>query len=169
MSEELVAIIDDAGVPIRAEPRSVMRAQNLPHLVVTVLVRRPDGQIYVHRRSDDKDVFPGMYDCFAAGCVTAGESPEEAASRELAEELGVAGVELRPLLSSWYRDESTHHLCHTWEVTYDGPVVHQEAEIASGGWMTVSEVRELLADPARPMVPDGRVLVERLLAEGVLD
>ena len=50
-----------------------MRRDNLPHLVVAVLVRDPAGRIYVHRRTDTKDVFPGMHDCFAAGCVQAGE------------------------------------------------------------------------------------------------
>ena len=50
-----------------------MRRDNLPHLVVAVLVRDPAGRVYVHRRTDTKDVFPGMHDCFAAGCMQAGE------------------------------------------------------------------------------------------------
>ena len=168
MSEEQVAVVDETGAVVGAAPRSVMRRDNLRHLVVCVLLRDPGGRVYVHRRTDSKDVFPGLHDCFAAGCVLAGEDPRAAAERELAEELGVFGVPLEPLTSGWYVDSATRHLWHAWAATYDGPVTHQPEEIAWGGWMTVAELRDLLADPTRPFVPDGRALVEQLLAEGLL-
>jgi len=53
-----------------------------------VLCRDAAGRIYVHRRTDDKDVYPGMYDMTAGGVLGAGESYLEAARRELAEALG---------------------------------------------------------------------------------
>jgi 8-oxo-dGTP pyrophosphatase MutT (NUDIX family) len=168
VTEEQVAVVDGAGAVVGAVPRSVMRRDNLPHLVVAVLLRDGAGRIYVHRRTDSKDVFPGLHDCFAAGCVLAGEEPQAAAERELAEELGVRGVRLEPLFSGGYAETATRHLCHVWTATYDGPVVHQAEEIAWGGWMTVEDLRAHLADPSWPFVPDGRVLVDRLLAEGRL-
>jgi len=51
----------------------------------------------MHRRTDTKDVYPGRYDVWAGGCVAAGEDPVDAAHRELAEELGVTGVQLVPV------------------------------------------------------------------------
>jgi isopentenyldiphosphate isomerase len=168
MTEELVAIVDETGAVVGSAPRSQMRARNLPHLIIAVLVRDSTGRVYVHRRSDIKDVFPGLHDCFTAGCVAYGEDPADSARRELAEELGITGVEIVPLSLEWYRDDSTWHLCHVFQATYDGTVVHQESEIASGGWMTVAELRARLADPDWTMVPDGRWLVEQLLADGRL-
>lgn len=168
MTEERVAVVDEMGTVVGAVPRSVMRRDNLPHLVVCVLLRDGGGRVYVHRRTDSKDVFPGMHDSFAAGCVLAGEEPQAAAERELAEELGVVGVRLEPLHRGWYVDAATRHLCHVWTATYDGPVTHQPEEVAWGGWMTVGELRERLADPSWPFVPDGRALVEELLADGRL-
>jgi isopentenyldiphosphate isomerase len=163
--EEQVAIIDGTGQVVGSAPRSVMRRDNLPHLVVAVLVRDPSGRVYVHRRTDTKDVFPGMHDCFAAGCVQAGEDPAEAAQREVAEELGVVGVPLTPLATQRYDDAHTRHVCHAFTVTWAGPVSHQAEEVAWGGWLTVDELRTRLADPNWPFVPDGRALVERWLAE----
>jgi 8-oxo-dGTP pyrophosphatase MutT (NUDIX family) len=168
VSEEQVAIVDDAGAVVGSAPRSVMRRDNLPHIVVAVLVRDTAGRVYVHRRTDTKDVFPGMHDAFVAGCLVAGEEPADAATRELAEELGVTGVALEPLFSGWYADESTRHLCHVWTTSYDGPVTHQAEEVAWGGWMAVADLRAHLADPTWPFVPDGRALVERLLDDGRL-
>lgn len=168
MAEEQVALVDETGAVVGAASRSAMRAANLAHLVVCVLLRDGAGRVYVHRRTDTKDVFPGAHDAFAAGCMLAGEEPLQAAERELAEELGVTGVRLEPLFTEWYADEVMHHLCHVWTATYDGPVTHQPEEVAWGTWMTVAELRAHLADPAWPFVPDGRALVERLLDEGLL-
>jgi isopentenyldiphosphate isomerase len=163
--EEQVAIIDEAGGVVGSAPRSVMRRDNLRHLVVAVMVRDPSGRIYVHRRTDTKDVFPGLHDCFAAGCLQAGEDVEEAARREVAEELGVVGVPLEPLMIMRYEDAATRHLCHAFVATYEGPISHQADEVAWGGWMTLDELRARLADPDWPFVPDGRVLIEPWLAD----
>jgi 8-oxo-dGTP pyrophosphatase MutT (NUDIX family) len=163
--EEQVAVVDEQGRVVGAAPRSVMRRDNLRHLVVAVLVRDPAGRVYVHRRTDTKDVFPGMHDCFVAGTVQAGEDVAEAAAREAAEELGVSGVPLTPLFTVPYADADTRHVAHLFTLTWDGPVTHQESEIAWGGWLTLDELREHLADPSWPFVPDGRALVERWLDE----
>jgi len=168
LQDEQVALVDAAGAVVGSAPRSVMRRDNLPHLVVAVLVRDPSGRVYVHRRTGTKDVFPGMHDAFVAGCLRAGEEPLDAATRELAEELGVTGVRLEPILTDWYADASTQHLCHVWTTTYDGPVTHQVEEIAWGAWLAVDELRARLTDPSWAFVPDGRALLERLLSDDQL-
>ena len=166
--DEQVALVDAAGAVVGSAPRSVMRRDNLPHVVVAVLVRDPAGRVYVHRRTGTKDVFPGLHDAFVAGCLLAGEQPLDAATRELAEELGVTGVHLEPLLTEWYADASTRHLCHVWTTTYDGPVTHQVEEIAWGDWLRMDELMEHLSDPTWAFVPDGRALLDRLVADDLL-
>jgi Isopentenyldiphosphate isomerase len=46
------------------------------------------GRILVHRRSEQLSRFPGLYEVVVGGAVDVGESYEQAAARELAEELG---------------------------------------------------------------------------------
>jgi len=175
--EELVALYapdDDAGRVVGRAPRSRMRSENLPHAATAVLLVDDEGRVYVHRRTDTKDVFPGLWDCWAGGVVAAGEDPDDAATRELDEELGVRVPRLEPLFRHWYRDDRTHYLACYYRARWrgaaaSGPVVHQPEEVAEGRWMTLDEVRELLADPARPFVPDGRVGIERYLAGDVAD
>jgi 8-oxo-dGTP pyrophosphatase MutT (NUDIX family) len=157
---------DDTGRVVGTVPRSRMRADNLPHAATAVLLVDDAGRIYVHRRTDDKDVFAGMWDCWAGGVVTAGEDPEQAAVRELAEELGVSLPRLEPLFRHWYRDDRTWYLAWCYRARWNGrQIVHQPDEVAEGGWFTLAELRTLLDDPARPFVPDGRVGIERYLAE----
>ena len=87
---------------------------------------------------------------------TPARSPHDAARRELAEELGVTGVQLVPVFRAWYRDDSTHYLAFGYEAVWDGPVVHQPEEVAEGGWVDWEELLRRLGDPAWPFVPDGR-------------
>ena len=80
--EELVDLIDRDDRVIGRASRRRVRAENLLHRGVGILCRNSGGLIYVHKRTDIKDVFPGMYDMFVGGVVEAGETYDEAASRE---------------------------------------------------------------------------------------
>lgn len=155
---ELVARYDASGAVVGSALRSRVRAEGLWHAAGVVLVRSDDGShVYVHLRAPDKDVFPGMYDCWAGGVVTAGETPAECAQRELDEELGIAGVAPAPLYTHVY--DQPPNRCHNFafEVRWDGPIVHQPEEIVSGEWMSLTDLRAFVDDPASPLVPDGRL------------
>jgi 8-oxo-dGTP pyrophosphatase MutT (NUDIX family) len=168
-SDERVALVDERGRVVGEAPRSRMRRENLRHSSTGVIVRRSDGAVYVHRRADDKDWAPSAYDAAAGGVIRVGEEPRESARRELAEELGVTGVELRPLLEELYEDETVRVYAHVFEVTYDGVVTHADGEVAAGWWLTMDELAEALRDPARPFVPDTQHLLRRLAETGVGD
>ncbi|WP_020494976.1 NUDIX hydrolase [Sciscionella marina] len=163
MTEEQVALFTEDGLPDGSAPRSVMRARKLWHAATFVLPRSVDGtRIYVHQRTFTKDVFPGLFDCWAGGVLAAGESVAEGARRELAEELGVRGVALEPLFG--FRFEPTRCHCHCFEARTDGPFIWQPEEVADGGWRTLPELRAMLEDPATPFVTDGRAALERWLS-----
>jgi 8-oxo-dGTP pyrophosphatase MutT (NUDIX family) len=165
-ADELVARYDAAGNVTGAVPRAIMRAEGLWHAATAVLVRSGDGErVYVHRRSDGKDVYPGLHDCWAGGVVAAGETPDDGAARELAEELGVTGVPLTPLFSFVFEQPPIRYHSFVYEVRWDGPVTHQPEEVADGGWLPLTELRARLADPdGFPFVPDGRAAVDRWFA-----
>jgi 8-oxo-dGTP pyrophosphatase MutT (NUDIX family) len=164
--EEVVAVYDSAGCVAGEAPRSVMRAEGLWHAASAVLVLSGDGErIYVHRRADTKDVYPGLHDCTAGGVVAAGEDPRETAGRELAEELGVT-AEPTFLFREVFTEGSIRYHAFVYITCWDGPVRHQAEEVAAGWWMPVPELRERLADPRWPFVPDGRRFTERWLAQG---
>ena len=166
---EIVALVDRSGAVVGRAERSVVRRENLLHAATAVLVRDPEGRIYVHRRSPEKDWAPSHHDAAAGGVLTYGEEPAAAAARELAEELGVTGADLRPLGLSVYEDDTTRCVEHCFETTWSGPVVHADGEVVWGAWMTLAELGEHLADPGWPFVPDTRTLLTRLASEGVGD
>jgi isopentenyldiphosphate isomerase len=162
-ADELLDLVDDEDRVIGTAPRSRVRAENLLHRGVGILVYNGRGELYVHRRTETKDVFPGLYDMFVGGTVGSGETYEWAARREVAEELGVHGAEPEYLFT--YRYEGPLNRCFTriYRVVYDGPIRHQPEEVAWGRFYPFDEVIDLL--DRREFVPDGeeifRVFVER--------
>jgi 8-oxo-dGTP pyrophosphatase MutT (NUDIX family) len=168
-AEEVVALVDASGRVVGSAPRWRMRQDNLLHGSTAVLVRRSDGRIYVSRRSPDKDWAPSCHDAAAGGVLQLGERPEDSAARELAEELGITGVPLRPLLTVHYEDDTVRCVARCFEATYDGPVRHADGEVVWGDWITLPELAGLLADPDWPFVPDTRAILARLAEEGVGD
>ena len=169
LGEEQVAVLDEDGAVVDVRPRSEVRRLNLRHAATGVLLRHPDGRILVHRRSPDKDWMPSAHDAAAGGVLQAGEEPDGAAARELAEELGVTGVPLEKLLTGRYDDDTTRYVAHLYEATYDGSLHFADGEVVWGAWMTLEELSDLLADPGWPFVPDTRALLERLARDGVAD
>lgn len=164
-ADEQVALYGADGRPTgEVVARSEVRAHNLRHAATAVLVRNSAGEVYVHRRTDIKDVFPGRYDFAAGGVLQAGETPYDAAVREAEEELGVTGVPLRSLGEADYADEHTRYHAFCYACVYDGPITWQPEEVAWGAWVTVERLREMVA--TLPFVPDTVALLgDRLTPE----
>ena len=59
--------------------------------------REKIGDLYVQKRTLTKDVYPGYYDVATGGVLQAGETYEQSAERELAEELGIRNIPQVPL------------------------------------------------------------------------
>ncbi len=157
---------DHPDRPTGSAPRSVVRRDNLRHAATAVVVRDEVGRIYAHRRTETKDVYPDCWDFAAGGVLAAGESPIDAAGRELAEELGVTAP-LTPICVSDFADDRIRCRAFCYLAIWNGPVRHQPEEVAEGSWLTPERVVEMIADPTRPTMPDtaavlGPWLVERL-------
>ncbi len=152
---ELVALYGEDGRPTgEVVDRAEMRARNLRHAATLVVVLTSEDLVYVHRRTDTKDVYPGYYDFAAGGVMQAGEEPDESAAREVAEELGVTGARLVRLFEADYADERTTFHAFCYECRYDGPITWQPEEVAWGEWVTPARLLELLDE--LPFMPDTR-------------
>ena len=151
---ELVQLYDAEGRPDGTATRERVRRENLTHAATAVVLRDPLGRVYVHRRTDHKDVYPDLHDFAAGGVVAAGEDPQAAAVRELAEELGVTGVALEPIGVAHYRDGHTDYWCHCFTATWDGPVRWQPEEVAWGDWWPLERLAAALDGDPGAWVPD---------------
>jgi len=163
-ADELVDIVDTQDRVVGQASRKEVRAGQLRHRSVYILVFNPTGQLFVHQRTTTKDIYPGYYDVAFGGVVGAGEAVDAAARRELREEAGVTSVRLRRVLGFQFDDDSNHVNGTVYSATYDGLLDLQASEVAGGRWMDLDDVVEL--SQHQPICPDGiealRLYLDRL-------
>ncbi len=158
--DELVDVVDELDVVIATVTRREMRRDRLRHRAVAIAVLGSDGRLLVHRRADTKDVWPGLWDLAAGGVVAAGESYEDAAHRELSEELGVDG-ELEPLGRGAFEDDQVALVGCGFVCRHDGPFSFTDGEITEVRWVDASALGRLMA--TERFVPDNVTLLLPLL------
>jgi ADP-ribose pyrophosphatase YjhB (NUDIX family) len=98
---------------------------------------------------------------FVSGVVRTGETWTEAARRELAEELGVDGTDIRWLFDHLYMGRDDRCLIAVHDVEWEGPVRLQPSEISHGAFVTREELAALMG--SRPFVPDSLEIFPRYL------
>lgn len=157
----MVDVVDDDDRVVATVSRTAMRAQRLQHRSVSVAVISTDGRLLVHRRADNKDVWPGMWDIAAGGVVAAGEGYLDAARRELAEELGVKAGSLEYLGKAAFADEAVALIGSCYVTVSDGPFSFTDGEIAEVRWVDRAGLDALMA--SERFVPDNLALLLPLL------
>jgi 8-oxo-dGTP pyrophosphatase MutT (NUDIX family) len=149
---EMVDWVDDDDRLIEVVPRSRIRAEALLHRSVGIIVRSTRGEVLIQRRSMTKDLHPGWWDIGAGGVVSAGESYESSAVRELDEELGVRVDHLRFVFAGSFRSPTLNLLGRIYEAVHDGPFVFKDGEVAEAFFVPVEELEARLARDA--FMPD---------------
>ena len=140
MAEELLEVIDSSGRVLRLAPRSEVHGNpTLRHRVVHVLVLGAKGGLYLQKRSMDKDVAPGKWDTSVGGHVDPGESLQEAALREMAEELGVT-CDTEFLYTYVHTNPYETEEVHTYKCVHDGPFQFNTTEIDELRAWSISEI-----------------------------
>lgn len=142
---ELWDAYDQDGTPVN---QTLVRGEPIPeglyHLVADVLVRHTDGTFLLMKRDPNKPTWPGVFEATAGGSALQGETPLQAAKRELAEETGITRGEFTPLFEDFGRQTLYRgFLCDT-----DWPkdeITLLENETVDYRWVTMDELRELMA------------------------
>jgi isopentenyldiphosphate isomerase len=143
-----------------------MRARRLRHRSVFVAVVSSQGELLVHQRSMLKDIWPGWWDIAVGGVVAIGESFESAASRELAEEVGIVGQQIDFLGSGAYEDPEVKLVAQCFLCRSDGPFEFSDGEVSQTEWVPVAMLHGWLK--SHQVLPDSVALVlPRILGEGL--
>jgi len=160
-SFEEALIVDKENNVTGSAPRYVMRRDGLIHRATYILVFSSSGELFVHQRTYNKDIFPGYYDLCVGGVVVAGESYEESATRELEEEIGIRDIPLKAHFDFYGEYENQKVWGRVFSCTSDGPFVLQAEEVISGAFYSVEEALSLTLTNA--CTPDSVYVLQRCL------
>jgi len=142
MSEEIFPLVDNDGNVIgKATRRECHNGSMLLHPVVHLHIFNDKGELYLQKRSLNKDIFPDRWDSSVGGHIDFGETPEQAVVRETREELGMDNLDIKyitkHIIETRYERELTY--CY-YTVTKQKPQPDM-VEVSDGRFWTVEEIR----------------------------
>ncbi|MFJ4154598.1 NUDIX hydrolase [Pseudomonas sp. NPDC089752] len=159
---ELVAWVDAADQVLGALPRAELRERGLIGRCTFILLFNGAGELCVHRRTLSKALYPGYWDVAAGGMVGAGEAYADSAARELAEELGIEGAELR-FHERFYFDQPDNHLwCAVYSAVSDAPLRLQPEEVIEAKFVSLAQAEA--ESKVLPYCPDSLAALQRYKA-----
>lgn len=140
-ADEIFDLVDASGRVTGSASRGEVHGNpGLIHQASHVLVVDSAGRLYLQKRSPDKDIQPGKWDTSVGGHAGQGESPEDAARREMREELGVEPGKLEFLYRYIWRSPVETELVSTFLCLHDGPMSPDPVEISEGRFWSRVEI-----------------------------
>ena len=143
--QEIFPIVDEDAKVVGSATRGECHSGSLLlHPVVHLHVFNSAGAVYLQKRPEWKDIQPGKWDTAVGGHIDYGETPEQALSREVREELGI--TDFTPVFVDKYVFESKREreLVYVNRTTYDGPIRPSAEELDGGRFWTIEEICEAM-------------------------
>jgi 8-oxo-dGTP pyrophosphatase MutT (NUDIX family) len=149
---ELFDVYDRQGNPTG---QTMVRGEPMPagcyRMVAGVVCIHTDGTVLLMKRHPEKPTHPNLYEASASGSVLAGETPQQAARRELLEETGIRCGELTQIYTA--EDETCLFRYYAAVVDCDKEsVVLQPGETVAYRWAALPELSQMLAAQPSPVV-----------------
>ncbi|HMR72549.1 MAG TPA: NUDIX domain-containing protein [Candidatus Saccharibacteria bacterium] len=149
MVELPVQITDVSGTVVGSATMLEAFDKQLIRHVVYVMLIDTKGNYLLQQRSVDVPNYSGLWDASAGGHIDVGETPEIAAYRELAEELGVRDIALRHKTSFYFEsagDGRTYkYYAHTYIGNFEdlGSLSIAPSEVSGVALYTLDEIKRL--------------------------
>lgn len=143
VTEYLYVVDEDDNVIGKATREECHSGSKPIHRSVYIFLVNSKGEIFIQKRSLKKDLYPGFYTASATGHVDYGEEYDEAARREMKEELGVtAPLHRLGKVKSFSREE--REISMIYYCRYDGKMNLNREEVSDGLFMTLNDIRKSL-------------------------
>ena len=143
--QELFPLVDEEGTVIgKATRGECHNGSRLLHAVVHLHVFNAQGDVYLQKRPEWKDIQPGKWDTAVGGHIDYGEKPEDALRREVREELGITDFNPEFIGKYVFDSQRERELVYVNRTTYTGEVKPSEEELDGGRFWSMQEIREAM-------------------------
>jgi len=137
---EVFDVVDENDQVTGTATRAEVHAGRLMHRAVHVFLRNKRGDVLLQQRSMLKDVHPGDWDSSVSGHLDSGESYEQAAHREILEEMGIESAELREIAPIAPCQNTGWEHVRIFTGDHHGPIRFPCAEIQAAQWFPIAEI-----------------------------
>lgn len=152
---EYLDLVNENDEVIGKEDRDVIYKNGWRNFrVINIMIFTSNNKIIVPKRSFNRKVFPNSYDCSVGGHVSSGETYEQAAYRELEEELGITNVNLEEIGYFKPNDIGTSAFSKMYKLIYDKPLNYDKDGIQEIYYMTKQEINKLIEEDEKQFKGD---------------
>ena len=144
--KEIFPLVDEDGNKIGEAPRSVCHdgKSKLLHPVVHIHLFNSKGELFLQKRSLNKDIQPGKWDTSVGGHISPGEDVESALKREAQEELGLKELDTRFIGKYIWESPREKELVYSYSAFSDtNPSINTD-EIEDGRYWQIEEIKTAL-------------------------
>lgn len=146
--DEVFDVVDENDKVIGKEKRVEVHARALRHRATHVFVWNKYGEVFLQKRSQLKDKYPGVWGSSASGHLDTGEDYDSCALRELEEELGITGVVPRRIAYLPASPVTEWEFVRLYQAEWTGNPKFPCAEVEAGLWIHPRDLEPWLQ--ARP-------------------
>jgi len=147
MAEEIFDVVNERDEVVGCAPRREVHAQGLMHRAVHVLVFNARGEVFLQKRSMQKDTAKGKWDSSASGHLDSGEDYDACAIRELREEIGLELAKApERILRVGACKETGQEFVWVYRCAAEGPFTLHPDEIERGDWFAPAEVTRWITE-----------------------
>ncbi len=140
-NQEMFPIVDEQGNIVNAATRGECHnGSKLLHPVVHLHIFNSQGELYLQKRPEWKDIQPGKWDTAVGGHIDIGESVEIALKRESREELNITDFVPEMLTSYVFESDRERELVFVHKTVYDGPLCPSD-ELDGGRFWNIEEIK----------------------------
>ncbi|MDO4160679.1 MAG: NUDIX domain-containing protein [Prevotellaceae bacterium] len=141
--KELFPIVDESGNVTGSISRGeAHNGSKVLHPVVHLHVFNSNGDLYLQKRPDWKDIQPGKWDTATGGHVDYGEDVESALKREVREELGITGFTPIKLGNYVFESNVEKEYVNVFKTVFDGEIYPSDKELNGGRFWSKKEIEE---------------------------
>ncbi len=144
-SLEQVILVDEADQETGAAEKLEAHRDGLLHRAFSIMIWDRHGRMLLQKRAIAKYHSGGLWTNACCGHPRPGETPPQAATRRLKEEMGFT-CPIEPIGLFRYRTEvdrglTEHELVHIYRGSYDGPIHPHPYECDGYAWMPPQDFR----------------------------
>jgi len=142
MREELFPLVDADGNVIGKATRSHCHdGSMLLHPVVHLHIFNSRGELFLQKRSDKKEIFPGFWDSSVGGHINFGEEPLSAVIRETGEELNLKGLDIKFIRKHIIQTRHEKELTYCYFTVTDKKPQPDMDEVSDGRYWSIDEIK----------------------------
>jgi isopentenyl-diphosphate delta-isomerase len=155
-----VVVVDENDTEIGTAPLAEVWQKGLYHRIASIFIEDEHGRMLLQLRSPAVKLYPRCWDQAAGGHVDEGQSYDQAASNEIAEELGLHNAALTPL--GTFKSNNVledGRIINQFECMYLARISHDALlkleleEVSEVRWFTPAELKAEIAQHPQKFTP----------------